>query len=60
LAALVKVGNPELTAPKPDSSEAGQWDQNSLPPPPTKTLKNDSQMTAEEEAELAELMSDDE
>ncbi|ETS62846.1 hypothetical protein PaG_02602 [Moesziomyces aphidis] len=60
LAALVKVGNPELTAPKPDSSEAGQWDQNSLPPPPTKTLKNDSQMTAEEEAELAELISDDE
>lgn len=60
LAALVKVGKPELVAPKADSREAGQWDQNSLPPKPTKTLRNDSTMTAEEEAELAELMSDDE
>lgn len=65
LNSIAKLPKPEL---KPVLEEeggklGGDWDQNSLPPVTVKKGGEDAvvglQMTAEEEAELAELMSDD-
>ncbi|KAJ9478299.1 hypothetical protein PHBOTO_001869 [Pseudozyma hubeiensis] len=64
LSTLSALPKPQLVKPSPnDSSKPDQqhWDQYSIPPPTHSKLPTDdaNQMTAEEEAELAELMDSD-
>ncbi|GAC96351.1 hypothetical protein PHSY_003931 [Pseudozyma hubeiensis SY62] len=64
LATLPSFPPPQLVKPSPDDSEKPhqqQWNQYSIPPTAHSKLPTDdaTQMTAEEEAELAELMDSD-